>query len=160
MQVNPHGGIIPRVRKTFYIAVLLPFSACSLTRTYDRGVPMRESQIEAVKEAKTKADIAATLGSPAATNLDGNKWFYFRAEGNRFAFLHPSFHKYQIVEVEFTPDNKVKEVAMHDIKDKSFSFDSRRTKDEDEGINFFGELFGNVGSVNMVGLGALPTTPE
>ena len=121
---------------------------------------MRESQIEAVQAAKTKAEVAAALGSPAATNLGGDKWFYFRAEGTRFAFLNPSFSKYQILEVEFAKDNKVKEVAMRDIKDKDFSRDPRITPHGDEGFDFFAELFGNVGRVNVAGLGLEPSSGE
>ena len=141
------------MRKSFYIIALSSLAACSFTRGYDRGVPLRESQLEAVKAAKTKADVAAALGSPAATNLDGDKWFYFRAEGRVFAFFHPYFSKYQIVEIEFAPGDKVKEVAVRDIRNKSFRLDSRRTNYDEGDVNFLNELFGNVGSVNMAGMG-------
>ena len=150
-------SIIHRVRKILYIALLLPLSAC-ITRKVDLGVPMRESQIETVKAAKTKAEVAGALGSPAATTLDGDKWFYFRAGGTRFAFLHPRFNKYQILEVEFEGETKVKEVALRDVKDNNFSTDSRKTKYTDESTNFFRELFGNVGQFNMAGLGTASTT--
>lgn len=144
------------MRKIYYIAILASLSAC-ITRSYDRGVPMRESQVEAVQAAKTKSDVVAALGSPAATNLDGDKWFYFHAEGSRFAFFHPTFYKYRIVEIEFAGGDKVKEVAVRDIKDNDFSTDSRSTTHRDEGIDFFGELFGNIGRFNMAGMGVEPT---
>lgn len=144
------------MRKIYHIAIPALLSAC-IARSYDRGVPMRESQVEAVREAKTKSDVAAALGSPAATSLEGDKWFYFHAEGSRFAFFHPTFYKYRIVEIEFVGDDKVKEVVVRDIKDNDFSTDSRSTNHRDEGIDFFGELFGNIGKFNMAGMGAEPT---
>jgi outer membrane protein assembly factor BamE (lipoprotein component of BamABCDE complex) len=137
--------------KAFYIFAM-PLAAC-LAKSYDRGVPVREVQIEAARNAKTKAEIKAALGSPAATNMAGDKWFYFHAEGRVLAFFDPYFKKYQIIAVKFGKGDNVDDVRIADIKDANFSTDPRSTSmDEMEG-GFFSELFGNVGSVNMGGIG-------
>ena len=128
-------------------------AASSCTKRHDRGVPMREVQIEAAKSARTKADVRAALGSPAATTIAGDKWFYFHAEGRVFAFFDPYFKEYKVLAIEFGEGDKVREVAVRDISGASFEFDSRSTTSAEVESGFFTELFGNVGSVQMGGMG-------
>ena len=148
------------MRKICCIALLLLLSACAVTRSVELGVPMRPAQIAAVQGAGTRAEVFEALGSPAAVSLGNDRWFYFRAEGRRFAFLHPRFRKYRIVEVEFAPDDTVREVAVRDIRDANFRTDSRRTRHESERFDFFGELFGHVGMFQMAGVGVTPASPD
>ncbi|MBQ1885564.1 MAG: outer membrane protein assembly factor BamE, partial [Bacteroidales bacterium] len=81
--------------------VMIFISGC-ITRDYRGGVPIRPLQMEQIQSAKTKADVANILGTPAAVNMVGvEKWFYYNSEGSQFAFFDPRFAKYNILTITF-----------------------------------------------------------
>ena len=139
-----------------YVAICSVFllSAC-LTKEYRSGVPMRASQIEQVKSSTTKKEVYDLLGSPASVSFVGaEKWFYYTAEGDVFAFLDPMFSKYEVLTVKFNSDDSVNEVKLKNISDSSFDVDlAKKTELPSEiKLNFFQELFGNIGKFNSSGL--------
>ncbi|MBD5405674.1 outer membrane protein assembly factor BamE [bacterium] len=139
-----------------YVAICSVFllSAC-LTKEYRSGVPMRASQIEQVKSSTTKKEVYDLLGSPASVSFVGaEKWFYYTAEGKIFAFLDPMFSKYEVLTVKFNSDDSVNEIKLKNISDSSFDVDlAKKTELPSEiKLNFFQELFGNIGKFNSSGL--------
>ena len=139
-----------------YVAICSVFllSAC-LTKEYKSGVPMRSSQIEQVKSSTTKKEVYDLLGSPASVSFVGaEKWFYYTAEGKIFAFLDPMFSKYEVLTVKFNSDDSVNEIKLKNISDSSFDVDlAKETELPSEiKLNFFQELFGNIGKFNSSGL--------
>ncbi|MGN0929413.1 MAG: outer membrane protein assembly factor BamE [Alphaproteobacteria bacterium] len=141
-----------------YVAIcsLFILSAC-LTKEYKSGVPIRQSQIEQVKTSTTKKEVYDILGSPASVNLVGDeKWFYYTAEGEVFAFLDPMFSKYEVLTVKFNPDDTVDEIKLKNISDNSFEVNLSKQTDlpSEIKLNFFQELFGNIGKFNS---SSLPT---
>lgn len=139
-----------------YVAICSVFllSAC-LTKEYKSGVPMRASQIEQVKSSTTKKEVYDLLGSPASVSFVGaEKWFYYTAEGKIFAFLDPMFSKYEVLTVKFNSDDSVNEIKLKNISDSSFDVDlAKETELPSEiKLNFFQELFGNIGKFNSSGL--------
>lgn len=139
-----------------YVAICSIFllSAC-FTKEYKSGVPMRASQIEQVKNSTTKKEVYDLLGSPASVSFVGDeKWFYYTAEGEVFAFLDPIFSKYEVLTVKFNPDDSVNEIRLKNISDSSFDVDLAKKTDlpSEIKLNFFQELFGNIGKFNSSGL--------
>lgn len=139
-----------------YIAIcsLFILSAC-LTKEYKSGVPMRQSQIEQVQSSTTKKEVYDVLGSPASVSFVGDeKWFYYTAEGNVFAFLDPMFSKYEVLTVKFNNDDTINEIKLKNISDNSFEVNLSKNTDlpSEIKLNFFQELFGNIGKFNSSAL--------
>ncbi|MDR1476612.1 MAG: outer membrane protein assembly factor BamE [Rickettsiales bacterium] len=139
--------------KPFAIAATIMLAACA--REYKAGVPMREIQVEAVKSAKTKAEVTQILGSPAAVTFAGpEKWFYFNAEGSVFAFFDPDFKRYDILSIGFDEADDITEIRLKNLANRSFGISSETTEVQSEiRLNFFEELFGNIGRFSPGGLG-------
>ncbi|MDR1008798.1 MAG: outer membrane protein assembly factor BamE [Rickettsiales bacterium] len=140
--------------KKLAIIVSLLLSAC-VTKRYDLGVAIREDQEEAAKNASTKAEVQKILGSPQSMTMIGEeKWFYTTAKGRVFAFSRPYFLEYKILAVRFDADNNVVGVDTRDISDVEFAQAGGATRiDSDLKPGFFEELFGNIGRLNMGGMG-------
>ncbi|MBD5398356.1 outer membrane protein assembly factor BamE [bacterium] len=139
-----------------YVAICSVFllSAC-LTKEYKSGVPMRQSQIEQVQHSTTKKEVYDVLGSPASVSFVGDeKWFYYTAEGKVFAFLDPMFSKYEVLTVKFNSDDSVDEIKLKNISDNSFEINLSKQTDlpSEIKLNFFQELFGNIGRFNSSSL--------
>ncbi|MDR3126764.1 MAG: outer membrane protein assembly factor BamE [Rickettsiales bacterium] len=138
------------------IAVLLPLMlAACLVKRYDKGVPMRESQVVEARAAKTKADVLKAMGSPGAITFAGDeKWFYGYARGSRFAFLDPSFESYRVLSFQFDAKDNVVSAGDSDIAlaASAFSPDPAYTVSPVERERgYFEELFNNIGRYSMPG---------
>ena len=136
---------------------LLVFALCGcVTRDYRGGVPIRPLQMELVKSAQTKAEVAEILGSPAATTVVGTeKWFYYNAEGSQFAFFDPQYSKYNILTITFDESGKISDIRLHELKDSNFAYNEKVETElpSEIKLNFFQELFGNIGRFNNSGMG-------
>ena len=109
------------MKKIAICFILLTLTAC-IKKEYTSGVPIRPHQYEQIKNAQTKQDVFAILGSPAAINFVGDeKWFYYTSSGEVFAFLDPEFNKYEILSIGFDKDNKIKSIKLNNLKDKYFA---------------------------------------
>ena len=142
------------MKNYFTICSMFLLSAC-LTKEYKSGVPIRQSQFEQVQASTNKQQIYEVLGSPAAVSFVGEeKWFYYTAEGKIFAFLDPSFSKYEVLTVKFNPDDSISDIKLKDISDNGFEIDLTKNTELPSEIkmNFFQELFGNIGKFNSSGL--------
>ncbi len=139
-----------------YVAICSMFllSAC-LTKEYKTGVPIRQAQIEKVQASTNKQQVYDVLGSPAAVSFVGaEKWFYYTAEGKIFAFLDPSFSKYDVLTIKFNSDDSIADIKLKNIADDGFEIDLTKNTDlpSEIKLNFFQELFGNIGKFNATGL--------
>jgi len=138
--------------RIFAIALVVSLSAC-VFRKHDKGVPIRESQMTAAREAKTKSDIVRFLGSPAAVTFVGEeKWFYFHAHGRVWAFTDPKFDTYKIIAVKFDPDENVIDFRESEIAQAAMNFkpDSRRTLSPvEKDAGYIDDLFNNIGRYSL-----------
>lgn len=142
--------------KKFTICFVLLLLTSCIKKEYTSGVPIRPHQYEQIKNAQTKQDVFAILGSPAAINFVGDeKWFYYTSSGEIFAFLDPEFNKYEILSIGFDKDNKIKNIKLNNLKDKDFACNKevKTNLPSDIELNFFQELFGNIGRFNAGGMG-------
>jgi outer membrane protein assembly factor BamE (lipoprotein component of BamABCDE complex) len=135
------------------IAAAIMLAACA--REYKAGVPVRPVQYDALKTARTKAEIRDILGSPAAITFAGpEKWFYFNAEGSVFAFFKPEFERYDILSVRFDGDDNVEDIRLKNLANRSFDISGGATEIPSEiRLNFFEELFGNIGRFSPGSMG-------
>ncbi len=135
---------------------LCAFLLCGcITREYKSGIPIRQSQITQIKNATSKKDIYEILGSPASINFVGNeKWFYYTAEGDIFAFLDPMFSKYEILSIQFNANDEIEKIKLTNISNKKIQINEDKKTQLPSAIelNFFQELFGNIGKFNSSGV--------
>ena len=135
--------------------VFLSLIGGCITRDYRGGVPIRPSQMERINSAKTKADVADILGTPAATNMVGaEKWFYYNSEGTKFAFFDPKFSQYNILAITFDSSDNISDIHLSNLADKDIVFDTDHETDlpSDIKLHFFQELFGNIGKFSNSGI--------
>ena len=140
------------MKKNILCILVLLLCSC-ITKQYKNGVPIRPHQYEEIQKAKTKQEVYNILGSPAAQNFVGEeKWFYYTSEGEIFAFLDPKFSKYEILSIGFDNNDNIKSIVLRDLKNKDIAFntDVKTTLPSDIQLNFFQELFGNIGRFNTV----------
>ena len=141
------------MHKTFILLSLFTLTSC--TREYKSGIPLRQSQISEIKQATRKDEVFKILGSPSATNFVGKeKWFYYTAEGETFAFLDPRFSKYEILSIQFNSDDSINKIKLTNISEKDFAIEDTKQTHLPSAIelNFFEELFGNIGKFNSPGI--------
>lgn len=142
------------MKNIFAFIMIMSLGGC-ITKDYQSGVPIRESQIVDVKKSTTKKEVYEILGSPASvTILSDEKWFYYTAEGKIFAFLEPKFSKYEILTVTFNPDDTINEIKLKNIAGKRFEIDEEKTTilPSEIKLNFIEELFGNIGRFSPSGM--------
>lgn len=142
------------MKKIVICFTLLLLTSC-IKKEYTSGVPIRPHQHEQIKNAKTKQDVFTILGSPAAINFVGEeKWFYYTSSGEVFAFLDPEFNKYEILSIGFDINDNIKSIKLRNLKDKDFACNKevKTTLPSDIELNFFQELFGNIGRFNAGGM--------
>lgn len=138
------------MKNLFAFFMIFGLTGC-LTKDYKSGVPIRESQIQEIKKATTKKEVYEILGSPASTNFIGDeKWFYYTAEGKIFAFLDPKFSKYEILSIKFNKDDTISEIKLKNIANKNLKINTEKETylPSEIKLNFFEELFGNIGKFN------------
>lgn len=141
-----------KMKKLITFGLIFTLCAC-ITKEYRGGVPIRPHQMEQIKNANSKADVLAILGSPAATNFVGaEKWFYYTSKGEVWAFLDPKFSKYEILTITFDSYDKIKDIRLSNIAGVDMAQNSEQTQlPSDIKLGFFAELFGNIGRFNGAG---------
>ena len=138
------------MKKLIILSFLLTLCAC-ITKEYKGGIPIRPHQREQIQNAKTKKDVIAILGSPAATNFVGEeKWYYYTSKGEIWAFLDPKFSKYEILTIKFDKQNDIKEIQLSNIANNNMQLNEKLKTElpSDIKLGFFAELFGNIGRFN------------
>ena len=138
------------MKKLVILCMISVLCAC-ITKEYRGGVPIRPHQMEQIKNANSKVDVLAILGSPSATNFVGpEKWYYYTSKGEIWAFLDPKFSKYEILTISFDASDKIKDIKLSNIADVNMKQnESVQTElPSDVKLGFFAELFGNIGRFN------------
>jgi len=137
------------MKKLLILGLVCTLCAC-ITKEYRGGVPIRPHQMEQIKNANSKTDVLAILGSPSATNFVGpEKWYYYTSKGEIWAFLDPKFSKYEILTIVFDSSDKIKDIKLSNIAGVDMSQNEEHTVLPSEiKLGFFAELFGNIGRFN------------
>lgn len=95
----------------------------------------------------TRRDVEKRLGTPSTSSVFSDKvWYYFTETTERIAFFEPKVKERKIIAIVFAPDGRVDNIATYTEADgKPVELVSRVTPTAGNELNFFQQLFGNIG---------------
>lgn len=135
------------------IFITLIISSCSTIKQTNGYVP-DEKMINAIRvETDNKDSVMEMLGSPTMRpTFDDKNWYYYSKETERWAFFKPEVTKMDILAISFGEDDYVSDIRRYTVED-NIVIDpvSRKTVTHGKDVNFFAELFGNVGRFGSAG---------
>lgn len=131
----------------------MAISSCS-TIKQSRGYVPDEKVINAIRvETDNKDSVMQMLGSPTMRpTFDDNNWYYYSKETERWAFFREEVVKMDILAISFSEDEYVSDIRRYTVED-NIVIDpvSKKTVTHGKDVNFFAELFGNVGRFGSAG---------
>ncbi|MEM9494619.1 MAG: outer membrane protein assembly factor BamE [Pseudomonadota bacterium] len=102
----------------------------------------------------TKESVLAKYGEPSMIGaFDRNSWYYLNSSDQARAFFRPKVNAREVVAFQFSDDGKVKDVRRWTMEDaKKIKMVSRTTPTRGRELNFWEQVFGNIGQL-PAGLG-------
>lgn len=137
----------------FTLIFSLILSGCS-TINESRGYVPDQKLIDAIRvEVDTKDSVEAMLGNPTMkATFDDLNWYYHSKKTEQWAFLKEKVVEMDILAITFDDENYVSEIRHFSVEDnKVIDPVSKKTITHGNELNFFAELFGNVGRFGAAG---------
>ena len=129
------------------LAASVILSACSTIKEY-RGYIPDEEFVNAIRaEVDTKESVEAMLGNPTMKpTFDDANWYYYHKKTERWAFFKEKVTEMDILAITFDDENYVTDVRHYTVADNRIIDPvSKKTVTHGKDVNFFAELFGNIG---------------
>lgn len=143
--------IIGRLTRTWRMIALFAMvgvlSACTPIVIIHGQAP-NPDDLELVEVGQsTRRDVEKRLGTPSTSSVFSDKvWYYFTETTERIAFFEPKVKERKIIAIVFAPDGRVDNIATYTEADgKPVELVSRVTPTAGNELNFFQQLFGNIG---------------
>lgn len=144
--------VLPRLRRlntgAFLAAgLVLALGACEQTVQVRGNMPLDEDLARINPGKHSRNDVARLLGSPSAVStFQDSKWYYIGQKTSDFAFFAPEVLERKVVVVSFDDSGNVAQTETLTLAD-SQDIDpiDRKTPTEGKELNFFQQIFGNLG---------------
>lgn len=148
--------VLPRLRRihrrlrtgAFLAAgLVLALGACEQTVQVRGNMPLDEDLARINPGMHSRNDVARLLGSPSAVStFQDSKWYYIGQKTSDFAFFAPEVLERKVVVVSFDDTGSVAQTETLTLAD-SQDIDpiDRKTPTEGKELNFFQQIFGNLG---------------
>lgn len=141
-----------KIAKTFnkLAIALLSFAilaGCSAIKD-SRGYIPDPKLTEAIRvEVDNKDSVLSMLGNPTMRpTFDDNNWYYYSKETEQWAFFKQRIKNMDILAISFDDEDYVSEIRRYTVEDNQVIDPvSKQTVTHGKDVNFFAELFGNVG---------------
>jgi outer membrane protein assembly factor BamE (lipoprotein component of BamABCDE complex) len=142
------------VRLSTIALAALAMGGCASNRAHKGAIidPQLASSIQ--PGVDNKASVQKLLGTPTLTGeFSPNEWYYVSRDTNQLAFRNPRVTKQLIMLVRFDQAGNVASIQRTG-KELILGVDPthRQTPTLGRKKSFFGELFGNIGSVSGAGI--------
>lgn len=135
------------------LSLLALLSACSSIKEY-RGYIPDDKMISGIRvDVDNKESIAAMLGNPTMRpTFDDTNWYYYSKKTERWAFFKEKVTSMDILAISFDDENYVSDIRNYTVADNQIIDPvSKKTVTHGKDVNFFAELFGNVGRFGATG---------
>ncbi len=140
--------MMKNLQKIIFILLLsAALSACTKITT-TRGYIHDPGMAEAVRvDIDTKETVEAMLGNPTMkATFDDNNWYYYDKTSTQWAIMKEKVIRMNILAISFDTESYVSEIRKYTIVDnKIIDPITKKTITHGKEVNFFAELFGNVG---------------
>jgi outer membrane protein assembly factor BamE (lipoprotein component of BamABCDE complex) len=142
---------IGRLIRTWWVVALFTaagaLSACTPVINVHGQVPDPDD-LELVEVGQsTRRDVERRLGTPSTSSVfTDNVWYYFSETTEQVAFFAPDVKERKIIAIVFADDGRVDNIATYTEADgKEVELVARVTPTAGTELNFFQQLFGNIG---------------
>lgn len=129
------------------IIMILVLTGCSTVKNFRGYIPDGKLVAAIRPDVDTKETVEAMLGNPTMKpTFDDNNWYYYNKTTESWAFFAEKVIELNILAISFDSENYVTEMRRYTVKD-NIVIDpvSKKTVTHGKDVNFFAELFGNIG---------------
>jgi len=134
-------------------ALAIGLGACAQDINVRGNMPLEEDLARIAPGVHSRNDVARLLGSPSTVStFEDSKWYYIGQKTTEFAFFAPKVLERKVVVVSFDDTGTVSETETIGLA-ASQEIDpvGRVTPTEGRKLNFFQEIFGNIGRFGGAG---------
>ncbi|MCT4556081.1 MAG: outer membrane protein assembly factor BamE [Pelagimonas sp.] len=137
------------------IVALLGVTACTAQYRTHGFVPPEDELQQLVPGVDTRASVEDLIGVPATSGVrNAGGFYYIESQVRHFAWQRPEVVDRRIVAVTFDDAEVVSNITTYGLEDgKVVPLQRRITRTTDGEISFVRKLFGNIGALNLSGLG-------
>ncbi|MFZ7090673.1 outer membrane protein assembly factor BamE [Primorskyibacter sp. 2E233] len=149
------NGIGSKVRLGVAALALLGLVACSTQYRTHGFVPPEDELQQIVPGVDTRASVEDLIGVPSTSGVRNDSgYYYISSQVKHFAWQRPEVVDRTILEITFDQAGVVENITTYGLEDgRVVPLTRRITRTTDGDISFVRKLFGNLGALNLSGLG-------
>ncbi|WGW02759.1 outer membrane protein assembly factor BamE [Tropicibacter oceani] len=149
------NGIGAKARTGVAVLVLVGLGACTTQYRNHGFVPPEDELQQIVPGVDTRASVEELIGVPTTSGVrNEGGYYYISSQVKHFAWQRPEVVDRTVVEISFTDAGVVENITTYGLEDgRVVPLTRRITRTRDGDISFVRKLFGNIGALNLSGLG-------
>jgi len=143
------------MRMVVALACAAVLSACVAQYRNHGYLPSDSELADVIVGVDTRDTVAETIGVPGTSGvLDQGNYYYVGSRVRHYGAFPPEIVEREIVAVEFDADGVVRNITRYGLEDgRVVALTRRVTVTGDGDIGFIRQLFGNIGGINLGGIG-------
>ena len=148
-------GRTKAMRMVVALACAAVLSACVAQYRNHGYLPSDSELSDVIVGVDTRDTVAETIGVPGTSGvLDQGNYYYVGSRVRHYGAFPPEIVEREIVAVEFDADGVVRNITRYGLEDgRVVALTRRVTVTGDGDIGFIRQLFGNIGGINLGGIG-------
>jgi outer membrane protein assembly factor BamE (lipoprotein component of BamABCDE complex) len=148
-------GRTKAMRMVVALACAALLSACVAQYRNHGYLPSDSELADVIVGVDTRDTVAETIGVPGTSGvLDQGNYYYVGSRVRHYGAFPPEIVEREIVAVEFDADGVVRNITRYGLEDgRVVALTRRVTVTGDGDIGFIRQLFGNIGGINLGGIG-------
>ena len=148
-------GRTKAMRMVVALACAAVLSACVVQYRNHGYLPSDSQLSDVIVGVDTRDTVAETIGVPGTSGvLDQGNYYYVGSRVRHYGAFPPEIVEREIVAVEFDADGVVRNITRYGLEDgRVVALTRRVTVNGDGDIGFIRQLFGNIGGINLGGIG-------
>ncbi|AKO97052.1 outer membrane protein assembly factor BamE [Marinovum algicola] len=148
-------GRTKAMRMVVALACAAVLSACVAQYRNHGYLPSDSELADVIVGVDTRDTVAETIGVPGTSGvLDQGNYYYVGSRVRHYGAFPPEIVEREIVAVEFDADGVVRNITRYGLEDgRVVALTRRVTVTGDGDIGFIRQLFGNIGGINLGGIG-------
>ncbi|MDG1995044.1 MAG: outer membrane protein assembly factor BamE [Emcibacteraceae bacterium] len=144
-----------KISKTtiIFLSVITVLMGCTSIKNSRGYVPDPELTNAIRVDVDTKDTVASMLGNPTMKpTFDDENWYYYSKRTEQWAFFKERVTEMDILAISFDAENYVSGIRRYSVEDNQIVNPmGKKTVTHGKDVNFFEELFGNVGRFGATG---------
>ncbi|MDG1707636.1 MAG: outer membrane protein assembly factor BamE [Emcibacteraceae bacterium] len=144
-----------KVSKTtvIFFSALIMLAGCSSIKNSRGYVPDPELTSAIRVDVDTKTSVESMLGNPTMKpTFDDENWYYYSKQTEQWAFFKERVIEMDILAISFDEEDYVSDIRRYSVADNQLVNPmGKKTVTHGKDVNFFEELFGNVGRFGATG---------